>query len=134
MRASEEFARHDATLLLLPLAHVCRHVRLACGGQEKKATTEETPAAEAAVKETEQFRAKHEADYRKEYVSLAGLFFLEPGREQSGERRRQRHRAAFARSGVDRNIRVEGHRREVRARSRRERHAEGAADRRRRST
>ena len=36
------------------------------------------------MKETEQFRAKHEADYRKEYVSLAGLFFLEPGRNKAG--------------------------------------------------
>jgi uncharacterized protein (DUF1684 family) len=33
----------------------------------------------AAVKETEQFRAKHEADYRRDYVTLAGLFSLKDG-------------------------------------------------------
>src|SRR4029078_11354336 len=29
--------------------------------------------------EVEKWRAKHEADYRKEYVGLAGLFSLSPG-------------------------------------------------------
>ncbi len=33
----------------------------------------------AAVKEIEQFRAKHEEDYRRQYVTLAGLFDLKPG-------------------------------------------------------
>jgi uncharacterized protein (DUF1684 family) len=33
----------------------------------------------AAVQETEQFRAKHEADYRRDYVTLAGLFSLKDG-------------------------------------------------------
>jgi hypothetical protein len=33
----------------------------------------------AAVKETEQFRTKHEADYRRDYVTLAGLFSLHDG-------------------------------------------------------
>jgi uncharacterized protein (DUF1684 family) len=33
----------------------------------------------AAVRETEQFRANHEADYRREYVTLAGLFPLKEG-------------------------------------------------------
>jgi hypothetical protein len=33
----------------------------------------------AAVKEIEQFRAKHEEDYRKQYVTLAGLFDLKTG-------------------------------------------------------
>jgi uncharacterized protein (DUF1684 family) len=36
-------------------------------------------AAPDAVKETEQFRAKHEADYRRDYVTLAGLFSLKDG-------------------------------------------------------
>jgi hypothetical protein len=36
------------------------------------------------VKEVEQWRAKHEADYRNEYVPLAGLFFLKPGRNTAG--------------------------------------------------
>ena len=33
----------------------------------------------AVVKEIEQFRAKHEADYRRDYVTLAGLFPLKDG-------------------------------------------------------
>src|ERR1700687_751804 len=36
------------------------------------------------AKEVEQWRAKHEADYRNEYVPLAGLFFLKPGRNTAG--------------------------------------------------
>ena len=32
----------------------------------------------------EQWRAKHEADYRKEYVGLAGLFSLKPGVNTAG--------------------------------------------------
>jgi uncharacterized protein (DUF1684 family) len=39
---------------------------------------------DAALKEAEQFRAKHEASYRKEYVPLAGLFFLNPGTNSVG--------------------------------------------------
>ncbi len=38
----------------------------------------------AHVKEVEQWRAKHEADYTKEYVPLAGLFFLKPGNNAAG--------------------------------------------------
>jgi len=42
-------------------------------------------AADAAhVKEVEAWRAKHEADYTKEYVPLAGLFFLKPGANTAG--------------------------------------------------
>jgi uncharacterized protein (DUF1684 family) len=33
----------------------------------------------AVVKEIEQFRAKHEEDYRRQFVTLAGLFDLKPG-------------------------------------------------------
>ncbi|MGE5243635.1 MAG: DUF1684 domain-containing protein [Betaproteobacteria bacterium] len=51
-------------------------VAAACGKNE--------PRPEAYRQEVEQFRAKHEADYRKEYVSLAGLAFLEPGENRAG--------------------------------------------------
>jgi uncharacterized protein (DUF1684 family) len=34
--------------------------------------------------EVEKWRAKHEADYRKEYVGLAGLFALKPGVNSAG--------------------------------------------------
>lgn len=39
---------------------------------------------EAARKETEAWRAKHEADYRRDYVPLAGLFDLKPGQNTAG--------------------------------------------------
>ena len=39
---------------------------------------------EAATKETEAWRAKHEADYRREWVTIAGLHFLEPGSQTAG--------------------------------------------------
>src|ERR1019366_8599570 len=38
----------------------------------------------AHVKEVQDWRAKHEASYRKEYVPLAGLFFLNPGANAAG--------------------------------------------------
>ena len=56
----------------------------ACGGSGTESVPKEAAPDNAAVKETEQFRAKHEADYRKEYVSLAGLFFLNPGANKAG--------------------------------------------------
>jgi uncharacterized protein (DUF1684 family) len=41
-------------------------------------------AGAAYVKEVEAWRAKHEADYTKEYVPLAGLFFLKPNANSAG--------------------------------------------------
>ena len=38
----------------------------------------------AHVKDVQDWRAKHEASYRKEYVPLAGLFFLNPGANAAG--------------------------------------------------
>jgi uncharacterized protein (DUF1684 family) len=43
-----------------------------------------TAADPVHVKEVEQWRAKHEADYTKEYVPLAGLFFLKAGSNTAG--------------------------------------------------
>jgi uncharacterized protein len=43
------------------------------------------PAPDPAyVKKVEDWRATHEADYRRDYVPLAGLFFLEPGPNGAG--------------------------------------------------
>jgi uncharacterized protein (DUF1684 family) len=52
----------------------------ACGNSR----TDTPPPIDAWMKDTEAFRAKHEADYRKEYVGLAGLFFLNPGANKAG--------------------------------------------------
>ena len=42
---------------------------------------------EAATKEIEAWRAKHEADYRRDWVTIAGLHFLEPGSHSAGSAR-----------------------------------------------
>jgi uncharacterized protein (DUF1684 family) len=39
---------------------------------------------EAATRESQAWRAKHEADYRREWVTIAGLHFLEPGSHTAG--------------------------------------------------
>ena len=45
-------------------------------------------AADAAhVKEVEAWRAKHEADYRRDWASIEGLFFLKPGENRTGSAR-----------------------------------------------
>ncbi|HKT79648.1 MAG TPA: M28 family peptidase [Vicinamibacterales bacterium] len=41
-------------------------------------------AMQTHIKETEAFRAKHEADYTRDYVSLAGLYFLHAGSNSVG--------------------------------------------------
>jgi hypothetical protein len=41
----------------------------------------------AHVKEVEAWRAKHEADYRRDWVSIDGLFFLKPGENRTGSAR-----------------------------------------------
>src|SRR5262245_481496 len=41
-------------------------------------------AAPSQSIQVEAWRAKHEADYRREYVVLAGLFFLRPGANHAG--------------------------------------------------
>src|SRR4051794_28752419 len=38
----------------------------------------------AHVKKVEEWRAKHEADYRRDWVTIAGLHFLKPGVNTSG--------------------------------------------------
>ncbi|HLG54872.1 MAG TPA: DUF1684 domain-containing protein [Vicinamibacterales bacterium] len=49
----------------------------ACSGGQREA---ESPAPGAGyVESVEAWRAKHEADYRQDWVSIAGLHFLEPG-------------------------------------------------------
>ena len=42
-------------------------------------------ASDAAhIQEVEAWRAKHEADYRRDWVSIDGLFFLKPGENRAG--------------------------------------------------
>ena len=45
-------------------------------------------AADAAyVKDVEAWRAKHETDYRRDWVSISGMFFLTPGENRAGSAR-----------------------------------------------
>src|SRR5436190_3618028 len=44
----------------------------------------------AYIKDVEAWRAKHEADYRRDWVSIAGLFFLKPGENRAGSARTNR--------------------------------------------
>ncbi len=39
------------------------------------------------VRQVEQWRAKHEADYRRDWASIEGLFFLKPGDNRAGSDR-----------------------------------------------
>jgi hypothetical protein len=54
-------------------------VVIACGGGPKDAPAPPTPAEESPVEITEKWRAKHDADYRRDWVSIAGLYPLKPG-------------------------------------------------------
>jgi len=42
-----------------------------------------------ATAESEQWRVKHEADYRREWATIAGLHFLEPGAHTAGRAKNQ---------------------------------------------
>jgi uncharacterized protein (DUF1684 family) len=55
-----------------------------------RAGTSQDPATmdvEAATRESEAWRAKHEADYRRDWVTIAGLHFLESGLHTAGSDR-----------------------------------------------
>src|SRR5215510_12974879 len=42
------------------------------------------PEAAQVTKEAEAWRAKHEADYRRDWVTIAGLHFLQQGAQSAG--------------------------------------------------
>ena len=50
----------------------------------RQATTETATTEAAAVQETEAWRTTHEADYRREWATIEGLHFLEPGSSTAG--------------------------------------------------
>jgi len=57
-------------------------VAASCNRSEPAPTP--TPTSDSPVVVTEKWRAKHEADYRREWVSIAGLFALKPGSNTAG--------------------------------------------------
>jgi uncharacterized protein (DUF1684 family) len=56
-------------------------VASACGEDRTAAPPADPEAADAAVRE---WRAKHEADYRRDWVTIAGLHALKPGSNTAG--------------------------------------------------
>jgi len=56
----------------------------ACGGGTSKEAQPAPPVAESPVAVNEKWRAKHEADYRRDWVTIAGLHPLKPGPNTAG--------------------------------------------------
>ena len=56
----------------------------ACGGGPTEEARPAPPAAESPVAVIEKWRAKHEADYRRDWVTIAGLHPLKPGINTAG--------------------------------------------------
>ena len=56
----------------------------ACGSEPPKEATSAAAAAESPVAVNEKWRAKHEADYRRDWVTIAGLHPLKPGANSAG--------------------------------------------------
>ncbi len=56
----------------------------ACGGGAPKEAPPAPPAPESPVAVTEKWRAKHETDYRRDWVTIAGLHPLKPGINTAG--------------------------------------------------
>jgi hypothetical protein len=56
----------------------------ACTRSEPAAPPAATPTPDSPTVITEKWRTKHEADYRREWVSIAGLFALKPGPNRAG--------------------------------------------------
>jgi len=65
----------------LPRSLLLALVVSACGSRPSDTTAK--PAVDP-VREVEQWRAKHEADYRRDWVSIAGLHLLKPGANHAG--------------------------------------------------
>jgi uncharacterized protein (DUF1684 family) len=76
------FAR---ALVVAALAGIAVLAAANCRGETPQGSA--TMDVEAATKETEAWRAKHEADYRRDWVTIAGLHFLEPGSHSAGSAR-----------------------------------------------
>jgi uncharacterized protein (DUF1684 family) len=55
-------------------------VAAACGGGNRSTP----PDGESPIAATEKWRAKHETDYRRDWVSIAGLYSLKPGANTAG--------------------------------------------------
>src|SRR5262245_13534844 len=57
---------------------------VACSKSEPAPPPAAFPTPDSPVVQTEKWRAKHEVDYRRDWVSIAGLFALKPGASTVG--------------------------------------------------
>ncbi len=71
------------------------------------------------VKQVEAWRAKHEADYTRDYVPLAGLAFLKDGHQRRRQQPFEPGGSSAASAGLDRPIRLSPWPGHLRARGRR---------------
>jgi hypothetical protein len=68
----------------MELARRCSHACVVALAALAVACAKPAPEPETAVTETEAWRAKHEADYRRDWVTIAGLHFLHEGVQTAG--------------------------------------------------
>lgn len=71
-------------VLRLALASAALLPLVACGAEEPPAGAAPAASTASVIEEVEAWRAKHEADYRRDWVSIAGLHFLEEGSQTVG--------------------------------------------------
>ena len=68
----------------LAAATIAAVLTVACGREAPREVTPEPAAAESPVAINEKWRAKHEADYRRDWVPIAGLHVLKDGPNTAG--------------------------------------------------
>ena len=73
-----------ADRLRLPVLVAATALGAACSSDTPKDTPSATGAAQSPVAVTEAWRAKHEADYRRDWASIAGMYPLKPGANTAG--------------------------------------------------
>jgi uncharacterized protein (DUF1684 family) len=56
----------------------------ACGGRAPQESTSAQASADSTIEAIEKWRAKHEADYRRDWATIAGLHPLKPGANSAG--------------------------------------------------
>lgn len=71
---------HQKSLLLAGLVVVASAATLGC----QRVASTEIQWNDAVVKDIEAWRAKHEADYRRDWATIEGLHFLSPGVHTAG--------------------------------------------------
>src|SRR5215203_4639008 len=71
--------------IVLPILAATIMAMIACGrAPAEPPPTPVVSATPAPPLTVEQWRAKHETDYRRDWVSIAGLFTLKPGANTAG--------------------------------------------------